>query len=187
MKKISGDEEKKGGTDWGKKSRYLLVILICVGILALIWPQGKSEIQQAALPETQTSSSVSQAKANIANELQSILSQVEGAGKVQVSISLSSDGLKSYARNTKDENRETQEMDHSGSDRNIKENNQSSDIAVSGGSALLVEDRAPEIVGVLVVADGAKNGAVKERLTAATTTLLNISPQQVRVEARRGE
>ena len=187
IKKIGGNEEKKGWADWGKKGSYLLVILICVGILALIWPQGKSEVQKAALPETQTSSGVSQAKANIANELQNILSQVEGAGKVQVSISLSSDGLKSYARNTKDEQRETQELDRSGGDRNIKENNQSSDIAVSGGSALLVEDRAPEIVGVLVVADGAKNGAVKERLTAATTTLLNISPQQVRVEARKGE
>jgi len=187
IKKISGDEGKTGWADWGKKSKYLLVILICMGILALIWPQGKSEVQKATLPEGQTSSGVSQAKANLANELQTILSQVEGAGKVQVSISLSSDGLKSYARNTKDEKRETQELDRSGSDRNIKENNQSSDIAVSGGSALLVEDRAPEIVGVLVVAEGARNGAVKERLTAATTTLLNISPQQVRVEARKGE
>ncbi|MDD3364465.1 MAG: hypothetical protein PHZ03_05745 [Syntrophomonas sp.] len=187
MRKITGEEEKKVFANWGKKSKYLVVIAVCLGLLALIWPQAKSTPQEITVPANQNSSGVAQAKANLAGELQSILSQVEGAGKVQVSLTLSSDGLKSYARNTKNEHRETQETAQSSGDRNIKEDNQTSDIAVSGGAALLVEDSAPEVVGVLVVADGAGNGLVKEKLTDATITLLNISPNQVRVVTRKGD
>ncbi|PKM78602.1 MAG: hypothetical protein CVU90_00975 [Firmicutes bacterium HGW-Firmicutes-15] len=187
MRKMTGDEEKKVFANWGKKGKYLVVAAVCLGLLALIWPQSKSAPRETVTPASQNSSGVALAKANLASELQNILSQVEGAGKVQVSLTLSSDGLKSYARNTKNERRETQEMDKSGGDRNIKEDNQASDIAVSSGSALLVEDIAPEVVGVLVVADGAGNGLVKEKLTDATITLLNISPHQVRVVARKGD
>ncbi len=187
MRKMTGEEEKKVFANWGKKGKYLVVVAVCLGLLALIWPQGKSVPQDTAKSASQNSSGVAQAKANLTGELQNILSQVEGAGKVQVSLTLSSDGLKSYARNTKNERRETQEMDKSGGDRNIKEDNQVSDIAVSGGAALLVEDSAPEVVGVLVVADGAGNGLVKEKLTDATVTLLNISPHQVRVVTRKGD
>jgi stage III sporulation protein AG len=187
IRNIRGEDEKKVLSKWEKKGKYLVVVVVCLGLLALIWPQGKSVPQEAAKLEIQNSSRVAQAKTSLAGELQSILSQVEGAGKVQVSLTLSSDGLKSYARNTKNERRETQEMDKSGGDRTIKEDNQVSDIAVSGGSALLVQDSAPEVVGVLVVADGAGNGLVKERLTDATSTLLNISPHQVRVVARKGD
>jgi stage III sporulation protein AG len=187
MRKITAPEEKEVFAKWGKKGKYLVVVAVCLGLLALIWPQGKSVPRETANLVSQNSSGVAQVKANLASELENILSQVEGAGKVQVSLTLSSDGLKSYARNTKNERRETQEIDKSGGDRNIKEDNQTSDIAVSGGAALLVEDSAPEVIGVLVVADGAGNGHVKEKLTNATITLLNISPHQVRVVARKGD
>lgn len=106
---------------------------------------------------------------------------------MSVSISLRSDGLKNYASNTQNEVRETSEQDRNGGDRKIREENMSSDVAVSGGSALLVEEKAPEILGVLVVAEGAGNASVKEELSDATATLLDISPHQVRVLPRKGE
>ncbi|MDD4170636.1 MAG: hypothetical protein PHQ94_00200 [Syntrophomonas sp.] len=186
-KKITGDLEKSGAANWSKKGKYLIVAAVCLGILSLMWPINNSVPVQTAAPSAMKYEGVAQAKADLAVELESILSQVEGAGTVQVSITLSSDGLKSYARNTKHERRETQEMDRNSGDRNITEENQSSDIAASGGAALLVEDSAPEVVGVLVVAEGAANSLVKEKLTDATTTLLNIAPHQVRVVARKGD
>ena len=186
-RKISDCSEQSFWGNWGKKGRYLVVAVVCLGLLTLIWPQSTSVSPENAAPASLPTEGVARAKANLAGELEDILSQVDGAGKVQVSITLSSDGLKSYARNTKNEQRETKELDSNGGDRNIKEENQSSDIAVSGGAALLVEDSAPEVVGVLVVAEGAQDSLVKEQLTDATTTLLNISPHQVRVVARKGD
>ena len=44
----------------------------------------------------------------------------------------------------------------------------------------------PEILGVLVVADGAQDPQVKENLAQATATLLDISPHRVRVMPREG-
>jgi stage III sporulation protein AG len=187
IRKVSGDNENKVWTKWEKKGKYLIVVIVCLGLLALIWSPAKSVPQEIQNAKIQNTSGLASAKANLTEELQNILSQVEGAGKVQVSLTLSSDGLKNYARNTKNDLRDTKELDRSGVDRNIKEDNQSSDIAVSSGTALLVEDRAPEVVGVLIVADGAQNGLVKEKLTDATSTLLNISPSQVRVLSRKGE
>lgn len=189
-KKITDGSKTVFTGNWGHKSRYLITAAVCLGLLSLIWPQNQSIPTQT---QTTTSSAslpaegVDEAKANLAREMEGILSQVDGAGTVRVSITLRSDGLKSYARNTKNEQRETQELDSNGGDRNIKEDNQSSDIAVSGGSALLLEDCAPEIVGVLIVAEGARNSLVKEQLTDAAVTLLNVSPCQVRVVARKGD
>ncbi len=182
---IKEPENASEARDWKKWSRYLLAIVVCIGLLALIWPMDKSQPSPAAVKTN--NSSVEQAKAKLTAELQSILSQVEGAGEVGVSISLNSNGLKDYASNTKNEIRETSEQDRSGGDRKIREENLSSDIAVSGGAALLVEEKAPQVLGVLVVADGAGNAAVKERLTDATATLLNISPHQIRVVPRKEE
>lgn len=187
IRKISGKGEQKW-LDWGQKGKYLVAAAVCLGLLALIWPTSKNVPQNTTTSTAnQSTDGVAQAKAKLADELENILSQVEGAGEVQVSITLSSDGLKSYARNTKNERKETKELDNSGGDRTITEENQTSDIAVSGGAALLVEDSAPEVVGVLVVAEGAQDGLVKEKLTDAATTLLNISPYQVRVIARKGD
>jgi stage III sporulation protein AG len=189
-RKISDYSEKGVWGSWGKKSRYLVVaVVVCLGLLTIMWPQSTSSPTPpvSSASPAPSSDGVAQAKANLTQELENILSQVDGAGKVQVSITLRSDGLKSYARNTKDDVKETQESGSSSGAGTIKEENQSSDIAVSGGAALLVEDSAPEVVGVLVVAEGAQDSKIKEQLTDATTTLLNISPYQVRVVARKGE
>lgn len=186
---IRGSQNEDGEktiVDWSKWSRYLLAIVVCIGLLALIWPMGKSQPAKVAVPGS-SSSSVDQARKSMNEELESILSQVEGAGKVGVSITVSSNGSKNYASNSKNEIRETSEQDRNGGDRKIREENISSDIAVSGSSALLVEEKAPEILGVLVVAEGARDAAIKEQLTDATATLLNISPHQVRVVSRKEE
>lgn len=182
---IRGGSNDDGANRAKKWSRYILVIIICIGMLALIWPMGKEEPVQ--VQEKNSSGSVERTQQKISQELEGILSQVEGAGQVRVSISLDSDGLKSYAGNTKKDVRETIEQDRNGGERHIREENQSNEIAVGGGSALLIEEKAPQITGVLVVADGADNTLVKEELSNAVAVLLNLSPHQIRVLPRREE
>lgn len=182
-RKWGGASAAPGG---GRYIVYLLAVAVCLGLLAFIWPSAETgprpDTPSAAGQET----GVNQARIALAADLERILSQINGAGKVQVSITLSSDGLRSYARNTQSDHRVTRETDSAGGDREVSEENESSDLAISGGSALLVEDNAPQVVGVLVVAEGAANNLVKEKLTAAVTVLLNVSPHQVRVETREG-
>lgn len=178
-------EESKESPDWNKWTRYLLALVVCIGLLALIWPAGKSEpAKVSAVSGSQ--SNLEQSEDQMSRELEAILSQIDGAGQVGVSITLSSNGQKKYASNSKNEVRETSEKDN-GTDRMIREENQSSDIAVSGSAALLVEEEAPVVVGVLVVAQGAGDAAVKEELTTAAATLLNIPEHQISVVPRKEE
>lgn len=167
-----------------KKGRYLIVIVVCLGLLALLWPVKTHSGAQPGVsnPTNTTGNSI---KAQMQTELETILSQVDGAGRVEVRMTLASDGLRNYAVNQQDESRLTEEKDYKGVERTINEQNTSKDLAVSGGESLLIEQKAPEIVGVLVVADGARNPLVKEELTNVTLTMLNLSAHQVRVAARQ--
>lgn len=179
------EAEGKPKFAWSKWSRYLLALLVCIGLLALIWPAGKSQPVKVAQPGS--TNNLEQTQEKLSQELEAILSQIDGAGQVGVSICLRSNGVRNYASNRKDEIRETSEKDRSGSDRKIREENVSSDVAVSGSSALLVEEEAPIVTGVLVVAEGARDAAVKEEITKATATLLAIPAHQVSVVPRKEE
>ncbi len=164
----------------GKKSRYILVIAICLGLLALIWPVTRTDTAGNNKTATRSKEIASDQKFNqeLAAELEYILSRIDGAGKVKVSITLASEGLKTYAANTRNESRSIEES-QSGANKKTTETNVSRDLAVSAGAPLLVENKTPEVVGVLVVAEGATSPIVQEKLVQATAILLNISPHQV--------
>ncbi len=171
---------------WVKKplSKYIMVAAICLGLLALIWPIGNNS-GQAKVPQTSTGKAADDmVKSEMTANLEAILSQVKGAGVVQVSLSLASDGQKSYASNSRDESREIREGNAASGSKVTNEESRVRDLAVSGGSPLRVENKTPEVLGVLVVADGAESPEVALRLMEATATLLRISPHQVSVMPR---
>jgi len=178
------DTEKS--TKWIKQpfSRYIMIGAICLGLLALIWPMGRNSSSTANRVVSTAKTDVSPVKSEMIVNLESILSQVEGAGQVEVSISLASDGQKSYASNSRDESRQITEGGSSSGSKLTSEETRVRDLAVSSGNPLLVENKTPEVLGVLVVAEGAGRPEVAERLMEATATLLKIFPYQVSVMPR---
>jgi len=188
LRKSSENDDERKTFFQGKKSQYILVIIIFLGLLALIWPVTKTE--QPVLPAAGSDKIITDedsVKMQLTAELESILAQIEGAGEVNVSLTLDSDGVKTYASNIRDESREIQETDSRGTKKQTSEKSVQRDLAVSSGTPLLLEDRFPEVMGVLVVAEGARTPEIREKLTNATVTLLNISPHKVRVMSRKGE
>lgn len=178
--------DDNGKNSWlnSRKGRLSIVIIICLGLIALLWPtvgQPDSASEQLAQPLAGSSASGS-IKQALQQELAAILAEIDGAGAVEVSVTLSSEGIKTYATNDRDERRQ---IDESGRSTTIEESS-TRDVAVSSGNPLLLEEKMPEILGVLVVADGAGNPQVQENLTNAASTLLNISPHRVRVMPREG-
>ncbi|MGI5911720.1 MAG: hypothetical protein ACOX6E_03950 [Syntrophomonadaceae bacterium] len=178
---IRGDNQDKAGQNLfsGKKGRYLMVIAICLGLLALIWPITRTDTINNSISSTNVTNKENRKINNdLASELEYILSRIEGAGKVEVSISLASEGLKTYAANTRNETRKIEE-NQNGAKKQTSESSIVRDLAVTAGSPLLVENKTPEVLGVLVVAQGASSHHIQEKLIQATATLLNISPHQV--------
>jgi stage III sporulation protein AG len=180
---IRGDKNDNEGPVrfLNKKSRYIMVIAICLGLLALIWPvtrTGPDSGGKTATDNTASSKGSNKINQDLTGELEYILSRIDGAGKVKVSITLASGGVKTYAANTRNEKREIEESQN-GLKKTTSESNVTRDLAVSAGTPLLVEDKTPEVIGVLVVAEGAGSPLIQEKLIQATATLLNVSPHQV--------
>lgn len=186
------EKTKKGSLgSWlnSKKGQYVLIILISIGILALIWPghdsSGRSgNARQPTGQEPLPSSGYS--GFGTAQEVEAILQEIEGAGQVKVSITLASTGEKTFAANTRNESRESSENDRQGGKKESIEHSVSEDVAVSSGSPLIVEEKNPEILGVLVVAEGARYSEVKAELINATATLLNVPVHKVQVMPKGG-
>ncbi|MDD2585352.1 MAG: hypothetical protein PHT79_03235 [Syntrophomonadaceae bacterium] len=169
-----------------KRGKYILVILICLGLLALVWPVTNTEDTKLKVTSDPTPQpGGSNPKTQLCHELETILSQINGAGQVDVSMTLSSDGKKTFASNTRDEQRDIEENDSRGIKKKSTEHNLVRDLAVSSGNALMVEQEYPEVLGVLVVADGGFRPEVCENLIDATATLLNIPPHKVSVMPRK--
>lgn len=176
-----------GKGEWmSLKSPWILGCLAVVGIIFLMWPSSGSPDGgiKRARPTVETVAGGS-LQAAMEQELAGILSQVEGAGRVDVSLTLASEGIKTYAYNRKEESRALEETDRNGGSRRTTETSSSRDVVVSSNQTpLLVEKKPPLVKGVLVVADGAYDPVVREQMTKAVITLLDIPASRVMVLPR---
>ena len=93
---------------------------------------------------------------------------VKGCGKATVAISYDSDEEKVYAYET--------ETITSGD--TVK---QTSNIVYVKGEPLVIKTLTPNILGVVIVAEGADNPVIKMKITEAVITLLGVDSSKVQV------
>lgn len=137
----------------------------------------------------QVKSAMSQEEESLSKKLCEMLRQVDGAGQVEVSVRLSNSTRAEYAVNTSTGKKTTQERDQSGGTRLTTEDSSSGQVVMnrsnSGGEQPVVErEVAPQVAGVLVVADGAGEARVKAKLFEATRIALGVEPQKILVLQR---
>ena len=167
-----------------RQKEFLLALLILAGAITLLWPHDEPHTTQSLetlTPQEKTILEDTQQK--MAEQVQHILSQISGIGTVDVSLTLDSDGMKEYAFNQTAETRQSHETGQNGIPKEEKTISQSQDVAISGGNALLVKKHYPQVAGVLVVAQGAKDPVMQQKICDAVAVLLDISPHRVRVLA----
>ena len=131
------------------KNNLPLVIILIIGIVFMTVlsdkPQQKSSSDNVQLQEEQ---------------LESILSEISGAGKVEVMITYYGSSEKDIAYETK--------TSTSGSDKNSS-GSEDKKAVISGGEPVVVQEKYPRVKGVIVVAQGADSIEVKRALTDAVT------------------
>ncbi|MGD0152161.1 MAG: stage III sporulation protein AG [Thermacetogeniaceae bacterium] len=119
--------------------------------------------------------------------LAGILSAVDGAGSVQVTITLKAGAEHVYAQNVIKQDQTIQEKDQNGGNRTTNEVNETDNLVLlqtaNGGKdePVVVKDKHPEIAGVLVLAEGASNPDLRERLIQAVQTVLDVPSYRVMV------
>lgn len=194
-----GNEGKYPPKDQGRRGVWLAV-LAALGAIILIfsWLMGsgqgtgdpsrqtqQQESKVTAAPD-QTVSGMTAEEEQLGRKLCEMLRQVEGAGRVEVSVRLSGTTRSEYAVNNNTGKKTTQEKDQGGGTRTTTEDTGSSQLVMnrngSGGEQPVVErETAPQIAGVLVVADGASDARVKAKLYEATRVAVGAEPQKILV------
>lgn len=178
------------------KRNLWLAGLAALGIIMLLYPwagrekpaeetPGRNELTVTTSPE-QPGNGMSAEEEKISKNLCEMLRQVEGAGRVEASVRLSGSAREEYAVNTTTGKKTTQERDQTGGTRLTTEDTSSSQLVMnrsgSGGEQPVVErETAPQVAGVLVVAEGAGEARVRAKLFEATRVALGIEPQKIMV------
>lgn len=171
MKFFSGFKEKL-------KSEKKLFILVVLGLLGILLIFGSEFIKSPVKEDAQQSQTGTQSDYCDALEqkLQGVLSKTDGAGRVEVMITLQSSEEKIYA---------TDEKTNYKSSDSVTERTYDEQYVLSDGSSedggIVLKTNAPEIKGVIVVCDGGDNSAVANQITNAVCASLGIKSNCVSV------
>ena len=175
--------------EWGRIEK--LALLLAAGLLLVVisWPSGKEEKPETATSPSGESTTNRSYEEQLEQRLKTILSQVDGAGEVQVMITLKDGGEKVLQENTSRTDKQVEETDSNGGVRSQNEHTYDSDTLLSGGSGgsgspYVVQERGPEVEGVLVLAGGAEKATVKTEITEAVQALFPLEVHKIRVLKR---
>lgn len=124
---------------------------------------------------------------SLEKKLESILSKINGAGKVSVMISYSNEVLKQPMTDVKTTTTVVSEKDSNGGERKTEETSTEENVIYEQNGnnkiPMLKQNVLPTIIGVIVVAEGASNTGVKENLIRAVTAAVDVPDHRIQVFA----
>ncbi|HIY05113.1 MAG TPA: hypothetical protein H9733_09155 [Candidatus Anaerotignum merdipullorum] len=136
------------------------------------------EVEQEQV-ESVVSTEVSQERPErrLEEEMEKILSQVSGAGQVRVMVTYRTTKESIPAREEKREETSRQEEESIGRESTVvlMENEN------GGQSPLILSELAPEVEGVVIVAQGGDNAVVQDALNRAAQALLQVPAHKIAI------
>ena len=150
---------------WLKEYRYVLLVL-ALGIVFMLLPQGGSEKKEEAVPQEQEATS----EVTLQEKLEEILSQVQGAGKVRVLLSEAEGKEIQYQTDEEERSQDAYQRDTvilSDSGRNQ--------------SGLIKQINPPKYLGAIILCQGADSASVKLALMEAVSTATGLTTDRISV------
>ena len=171
-----------------KKKIYSLLSLVVVCGICLIAMSGLNLESKDNSEEKVSNNEIVDNSPQIANDsslegkLKNILSQIEGAGELDVMITFESSEEIQPAYNSNSTTEKTEEKDAQGGERTVTTSTENKTM-ITGGSSdpIVIKTTEPKIKGVIVVSSGASDQNVKQNLYSAVQTALQISGNQVEI------
>ena len=184
----------KNGEKFPKKNMFLIMFLLGALLFVIVLPTGSSAptSEKGGLDENKRkenkNSQTGEYETYIEEKTSSVLSQVKGAGKVTVMVTLKSNGQKLIE---KDHSGSTQTQEET-SDGNVRKDSESTSEKISvyeqtadGASVPYVsKELTPEVEGVLVIADGGGDAVVARNLTEAVQALFGVEAHKIKIMKR---
>lgn len=182
MKKQEWNETARQIWQKLKKFKYPMLVLL-LGILLMAIPVRKdTEEKQEAVPSDQLEQSTDDLTAT-EQKLASILSQMDGAGKVCVMLRYATSDRTIYQTDS------SQEVSTEAEGKQTKTEVQTVMASGSGGleAPLTVQKICPTFQGALVVAEGAGNAEIKLNLVNAVSSLTGLGADKITVIKMKSE
>ena len=122
-------------------------------------------------------------------DLERILGKINGVGSVDVVINFQSSEVKVPAVDNSSQKSTTEETDSEGGTRVNSQETDGDKIVMSnssnGSEPVILKTEKPEVLGDMVVAEGAEDSKIKYEITKAISSLYNISVDKVNVLAMK--
>lgn len=121
----------------------------------------------------------------MAAELEAMLGQIAGAGRVRVMVTLAAGPAIQVVKNTTvDQSTTTEQAADSSTRRTESINTREDHVFTRNGSSeqpVIAQTTAPEVAGVLIVAEGARDVRIRARLLDAAMVALNVPANRIQV------
>ena len=201
--KLFSPQEHKGSGKKNNRLQYFLILLlfgIAIMLISNIWNKNQNDNSTPVFnqPSNQkdvatfgSSSSKKQAQSmkdyeeQYESELKEALEQIDGVGKVKVVVNVGSTESKVYEKNTTTQNQTTTETDRNGGERKVEDLSQDEKLVIirngENETPIVTETKKPNIVGVLVVAEGAKNITIQRWVKEAVARTFDVPDYKVTV------
>ena len=178
----------KNGEKFPKKNMFLIMFLLGALLFVIVLPTGSSAPTSEKERKENKNSQTGEYETYIEEKTSSVLSQVKGAGKVTVMVTLKSNGQKLIE---KDHSGSTQTQEET-SDGNVRKDSESTSEKISvyeqtadGASVPYVsKELTPEVEGVIVIADGGGDAVVARNLTEAVQALFGVEAHKIKIMKR---
>ncbi len=162
------------------------ILVISSGTFFTNSKQNRNSIEGTDIQLNRQSISQVTYEEQLESKLKSILQQIAGVGEVSVMITLKAGKEVVPALNTVESESQTDERDGDGGTRTVMQNSTDKKVVLKNSSSaqdqpFIVKEVMPEVLGVIVVAEGAESPVVIERLTEAVQTVLGVSAFRVKV------
>ena len=181
--RIVGYTRKIKQADRGQKRTRLAILFLC-GLLLLV-----VAVPVPKTGESYETDSMADYEKYLEQKTAQTLGVVDGAGKVTVMITLKSTGQKVVEKDQQSTHQTTKEADSQGETRESEEKSLDKTTVYSQGTdgtqiPYVSKENAPEVEGILVIADGGGNAVVAKNLTEAVQALFGVEAHKIKIMKR---
>lgn len=172
---------------------FVVLLIITIVVINLIWNGNTQETKQENNTNSKqlASSNVTTNKDNnittdnLAEQLETILSKIQGVGTVKVFISYSESSEIIAMYNETKKNSNTQESDTSGGNRTIQETDSQKEVIFQeeNGEKTPVTQKVvqPKVEGAIVTAKGASSAEIKANIIQAVEAVTGLATHKIQV------
>lgn len=173
-----------------KNKKYViaigLVIILIIGLTFFPFNSGGNQTTVTEVVKQTSSKEKDDYETALEKKLGSMLVKMEGVGSVSVMVTTVSNEEKVLAEDTTTNTQRTEEKDQAGGTRSTENNQLRSEVVLQNGNTpYVIKEYAPEIKGVMILAEGADDSVIKNQIIEAVSRLLDVPVHKISVAKKK--